>query len=84
MSAPLAAWILHVGEECELCDRAVEILAAVHFPDFECHSIETDAELARRYGERVPVLCHVRSGRELGWPFDAAMVRNFRGACERD
>ena len=26
MSAPLPRWILRVGEECELCDRAVEAL----------------------------------------------------------
>jgi hypothetical protein len=38
MSAPLPRWILRVGEECELCDRAVEVLAAAHAPYFECMS----------------------------------------------
>ena len=77
MSAPLPRWILRVGEECELCDRAVEVLAAAHAPDFECMGIEGNEELMRRYSERVPVLCDARNGRELDWPFDVARVRAF-------
>jgi hypothetical protein len=39
--------------------------------------IEGNEELMRRYGERVPVLCDARNGRELDWPFDVARVRAF-------
>lgn len=83
MSAPSPRWILHVGEECELCDRAVEVLAAAHAPDFACIGIEGDEELTLRYGERVPVLCDTRNGRELGWPFDVARVRAFFDECRQ-
>jgi hypothetical protein len=39
--------------------------------------IDGDAGLEARYGERVPVLRDEASGRELGWPFDAAALRAF-------
>jgi hypothetical protein len=70
---------LYVSEECELCDRAIAVLAEARAPDFECVGIEDDAELDERYGVRVPVLRDVASARELGWPFDVADVARFLG-----
>jgi glutaredoxin 2 len=80
MSPPLSVLRLYVSEECELCDRAVDILAQAKAPDFECICIEGDEALEERYGVRVPVLRDVTDDRELGWPFDVADVRNFLGA----
>jgi hypothetical protein len=77
VNPPLQTWLLYVSEECELCDRAVDVLAEARFPDFTCIGIEGDAELERCYGERVPVLREANSGRELGWPFGAADVTRF-------
>ncbi len=69
--------ILYQRDDCMLCDEAVALLAAAHAPDFESVWIDGDAELEARYGVRVPVLRDGESGRELGWPFDAAALRVF-------
>lgn len=69
--------ILYQRDDCKLCDEAVALLASVRAPDFECVWIDGDPELESRYGERVPVLCDKGSGRELDWPFDAALLIRF-------
>lgn len=71
---------LYVSEECELCDRAVAVLAEARAPDFECVCVEDDAELNERYGVRVPVLHDLTRDRDLGWPFDAGAVSRFLAA----
>lgn len=73
--------ILYQRDDCKLCDEAVALLARAHAPDFESVWIDDDAELETRYGERVPVLHDRDSGRELGWPFDAAALRTFLTAA---
>jgi hypothetical protein len=72
--------VLYQRDDCKLCDEAVALLARMRVPDFESVWIDGDAELEARYGERVPVLRDEASGRELGWPFDAAALRVFFGA----
>jgi len=69
--------LLYQRDDCKLCDEAVALLARADAPDFESVWIDDDAELEARYGERVPVLRDGDSGRELGWPFDAAALRAF-------
>ena len=69
--------ILYQRDDCELCDLALDVFAMARVPDFDSVFIDGDAALEARYGERVPVLCERESGREMGWPFDAAMVRAF-------
>ena len=69
--------ILFQRDDCKLCDEALALLAAARAPDFESVWIDDDDELEQRYGTRVPVLREEASGRELDWPFDAAMVRIF-------
>lgn len=49
-------------------------------PDFVSAFIDGNTELEANYGERVPVLREEPSGRELGWPFDAAALREFIGS----
>jgi hypothetical protein len=39
--------------------------------------IDTDPDLANRYGNHVPVLLHPGSGRELFFPFNENQVRSF-------
>jgi hypothetical protein len=68
---------LYQRDDCKLCDEAIALLARVHAPEFESVWIDGDAALEARYGERVPVLRDGDSGRELGWPFDAARLRAF-------
>ncbi|HEV7491385.1 MAG TPA: glutaredoxin family protein [Rhodanobacteraceae bacterium] len=74
------ALILYQRDDCKLCDEAIAVLAAAHAPEFESIWIDGDAALEARYGERIPVLRDVVSGRELGWPFGADDVRRFIGA----
>jgi hypothetical protein len=69
--------LLFQRDDCKLCDEAVALLARASVPDFESVWIDGDAGLEARYGERVPVLRDDDSGRELGWPFDAATLRAF-------
>lgn len=75
--------ILYQRDDCKLCDQAVALLARAHIPDFESVWIDGDAELETRYGVRVPVLRDDASGRELGWPFDAAALQAFLSITER-
>ena len=72
--------LLYQRDDCKLCDEAVALLARARVPDFESVWIDGDAELEARYGERVPVLRDDASGRELGWPFNAADLRVFFSA----
>lgn len=73
-STPLT---LFQRDDCPLCDQALAVLAQARVPEFETVWIDGDQALEARYGIRVPVLRDEASGRELGWPFDAAMARAF-------
>lgn len=68
---------LYQRDDCHLCDQAVALLARARAPDFESVWIDDDPALEAAYGERVPVLRDADSGRELGWPFDAAALAAF-------
>ncbi|HJP99940.1 MAG TPA: glutaredoxin family protein [Rhodanobacteraceae bacterium] len=68
---------LYQRDDCKLCDEAFALLATAGAPEFESVWIDGDAGLEVRYGERVPVLRDEDTGRELGWPFDQAMLRAF-------
>ncbi|KFN48897.1 glutaredoxin family protein [Arenimonas composti] len=68
--------VLIQKDDCELCDRAWDVLAAAGVPDFDSLWIDGDPGLEAAYGERVPVLRR-DDGAELGWPFGAGEVRDF-------
>ena len=70
-------YVFFQRDDCPLCDAALEVLAQARFPDFESAWIDGDASMEAHYGARVPVLRDTQSDRELGWPFDAAAVREF-------
>jgi len=72
--------ILFQRDDCQLCDRALELLAHVRAPEFESVFIDDDVVLEARYGERVPVLRNEAGGRELEWPFDADALRSWLGS----
>lgn len=63
--------ILYSTDHCTLCEEALDLLLSM--PELRGLSLRVvdvtaDAELMRRYGERLPVLRH--AGRELDAPFD--------------
>lgn len=73
---------LYSRDDCCLCDEAVAILADARAPDFRSVWIDGDPHLEQRYGIRIPVLRDDSDGRELDWPFDAAMVTRFLQGIE--
>lgn len=74
--------VLFQRDDCELCDRALDVLAAARVPDFDSVWIDGDAGLQARYGTRVPVLRDDDSGAELDWPFAAdAVSRLLQRRC---
>jgi hypothetical protein len=73
---------LYQRDDCHLCDLALDVLARARTPAFDSVFVDGDAQLERRYGERVPVLREEESGAEIGWPFDAQAVAVF--LAERD
>jgi hypothetical protein len=71
-------YILYTRPGCHLCDEARELIALAGGGNaFTEIDINSDGELVRRYGLRIPVLADADSGRELGWPFGPEDVRRF-------
>lgn len=65
--------ILFQRDDCHLCDLALAVLAQARAPEFDSVFIDDDDALEAAYGVRVPVLRDA-AGRELDWPFDAAVL----------
>jgi hypothetical protein len=70
-------------DDCQLCDLALDVLARARAPEFASVFIDDSAVLEARYGARIPVLREDESGRELDWPFDAAVLRKFLGGLRK-
>lgn len=68
---------LYQRDDCPLCDKAYELLAAAGIPDFEAVWIDGDGGLEASYGARVPVLQRNDDGAELDWPFTVTSLRAF-------
>lgn len=75
MVVPTPSLILYGTTCCHLCEQAESVLAEV---GVVAHSVDIvdDDVLIDRYGVRIPVLRR-DDGAELGWPFDAARVRQW-------
>lgn len=69
--------LLYGRTGCHLCDEARSVVAVVTGElgtNFEEIDVDSDPELARRYGEEVPVVCV--DGRQIGfWRIDPARLR---------
>lgn len=66
---------LYVTAGCHLCEEALAVLAQAGLAEVvERVEIGYDAELAERYGWRIPVLRIEPGGVEIDWPFGAAEV----------
>jgi hypothetical protein len=64
--APAVVSTVYGRSSCHLCDEMVAALEGLHAElafAVEWVDVDSDAELVRRYGERVPVLAH--GSREL-------------------
>ncbi len=60
---------------CHLCDEAVAVLQQAAVTAWQTVDIADDPALMARYGTCIPVVRNEGSGRELGWPFDAAALQ---------
>lgn len=70
-----AAYILYGTSHCHLCEQAQTLLQEQGIAALKVDIAEDDAWI-ESYGVRIPVLRR-GDGEELGWPFDAAMLREF-------
>lgn len=65
---------------CHLCDDAEQVLISaldLQRVAVELVDIAESDELMDAYAVRIPVLRHVASGHDLGWPFDGEQVQAF-------
>jgi hypothetical protein len=73
--------ILFGTSGCHLCEQAEVLLNVVlkHYPQVKLERIDIAEEIRwqEKYAVRIPVLLHLKSGRELGWIFDTAAVTTF-------
>lgn len=67
---------LYGTAHCHLCEAAESVLQAAGVTARKIDIMEGSA-LLERYAARIPVLRREDNGNELGWPFDAAAVRDF-------
>ena len=68
--------IMYSRPDCHLCELAAQMLEECDVAWYEV-DIETDLELIRKHGARVPVLYRADIDRELVWPFSSAAVGAF-------
>ena len=76
---------LYTSLGCHLCEQAEALLRAL--PAGACSEIRAEEigdsdDLIARYGIRIPVVAYSSEQgewRELGWPFDAAMLAELLG-----
>lgn len=76
---PTKALVLYGTLGCHLCELAEQQLlpwVAAGW-QIELVDIAEDDDLMARYSLVIPVLQHVASARELGWPFDQAALLGF-------
>ena len=70
------AIILYTREGCHLCEVAAQMLERAGISVQEV-DVDADPELERQYGNRVPVLLRLDSGRQLFFPFGEEQVLSF-------
>jgi len=68
--------VVYTRRDCHLCELAVTMLEQAGV-DWRLVDIDTDPELASRYGNHVPVLLHESSGKELFFPFKEEQIVAF-------
>ena len=77
--------ILYTRDECELCDKAVELFrhVCVEKPGIgECYEIRKvdirqDKQLEEKFGLCIPVLERTDTNELLYWPFPPSRLREF-------
>ena len=74
---------LYSTDGCHLCELAYELVAELAKTDqVEVVDIIDDEDLVAQYRITIPVIKHLNSGVELGWPFDAEQLSAFFANCQ--
>ena len=68
--------ILYTRPDCHLCELAAQMVELCGATWYEV-DIESDLELVRKHGMRIPVLYRPDVDRELVWPFSQDTVQAF-------
>jgi len=66
---------------CHLCEEAELIMSSCQQVDIELIDIAEQEQWQEKYAIRIPVLYHVESTSELGWPFELQQVQQFIEQC---
>lgn len=65
-------------ENCGLCDQAWGLLGQCHLQGhYQPVNIDTDLDLIRRFGDKVPVLADADLEHCLYWPFDQQAIFDY-------
>jgi len=63
---------------CHLCEQAESLINKTVSPiNFQQKDIVENQQWIDKYAIRIPVLYHIKSRQELGWPFDAITLQQF-------
>jgi glutaredoxin len=68
--------IMYSRPDCHLCELAAQMLEESNVTWYEI-DIESDLDLIRKHGTRIPVLYRADIDRELVWPFNNSTVEAF-------
>ena len=68
--------LLYSTGQCHLCELAATMLGAIPI-SVEHVDVTKDEVLMKKYGMHIPVVCRTDNNTELGWPFDADMLKRF-------
>mgnify|MGYP001765985079 CR=1 FL=1 len=81
---PTKALVLYGTLGCHLCELAEQQLLPWVAAGWQVELVDIaeDDQLMARYSLTIPVLQHVASARELGWPFDQAALLGFLNAFD--
>jgi len=87
MSEPLPEFLLYTTEGCHLCEVATQVIATVidleqvYVELVDIAEQEDSDGLIQNYGERIPVIQHVPSGKEIDWPFSVEEFQQWFLLC---
>lgn len=73
---------LYSTDGCHLCDMAYEMVMILgRTDDVSVVDIVEDDALVESYGMTIPVIRHMNSGQEIGWPFEVEQLSEFFAKC---
>ncbi|QUM76501.1 glutaredoxin family protein [Moritella sp. 24] len=74
----MTKYVFYTTEGCHLCEQAWELITVQGLVSemTQVEIIHDELDIAR-YGIRIPVIKHIVTDREIGWPFDSEELADF-------